>query len=340
MLLMLFSMSALPLVLRKIALKAAHATIREDVAAFEEVYSRVQQRDADSIQALDVLVRSQFRSVLDGSLYGGPSLQPRQDHSNIDRLYADAESVNSAFQELCLSWFDDNPSSWVPLCDSSRLTKLAFNFKAFNPQSASKPVVVSGPVKLASRSISKIVRSYKGDASLLTDLVRCVVVFPNTDDLLHFMRIVAERGYIRERPARRTLMQHLAHWNQYYNHRILGLPSKAMQHDHVPGAHAFEILRIKNRFQPEGDTASARVIGYRDVSIKVKFGYKESPSGSINFVSVQEWIGRSSSSSSNSSSIRTIVTEIQLRLHDFQSILDTDPSVHNNYVFFRDILSS
>ena len=113
-----------------------------------------------------------------------------------------------------------------------------------------------------------------------------------------------------------------------------------MQHDHVPGAHAFEILRIKNRFQPEGDTASARVMGYRDVSIKVKFGYKESPSGSINFVSVQEWIGRSSSSSSSSSSIRTIVTEIQLRLQDFQSILETDPSVHNNYVFFRDILSS
>jgi hypothetical protein len=38
--------------------------------------------------------------------------------------------------------------------------------------------------------------------------------------------------------------------------------------------------------------------------------------------------------------VRTIVAEIQLRLKDFQRVSEQKTSIHDNYVFYRDILSS
>jgi hypothetical protein len=101
----------------------------------------------------------------------------------------------------------------------------------------------------------------------------------------------------------------------------------------VSSCHAFEILRIKNRFQPLEGTETTRVMGYRDVSIKLRFGHKESDSGCINFVPVQEW-------SSSSGTVRTMVAEIQLRLKDFQNVLEKKSCIHENYAVYRDILSS
>lgn len=153
------------------------------------------------------------------------------------------------------------------------------------------------------------------------------------NDLLHFMQSFAQRGYVRQNSTGRTLLEKVSIARQYFNNRILGLPSRTLlSEENISGSHAFEILRIKNRFQSE-TANSGRVIGYRDVSIKVKFGYKESPNGSICFVPVLEW-------TSNSSRVRTIVTEIQLRLKDFQTIFEQKTTIHDNYVFYRDILSS
>ncbi len=42
-------------------------------------------------------------------------------------------------------------------------------------------------------------------------------------------------------------------------------------------------------------------VGHRDVSIKLRFGHKEAPNGSVHFVTVQEW---------TSSRVRTLVMEI------------------------------
>lgn len=338
MFVMLAGVTFVPVALRKIALNAADAFVREDVREFEEIYLGVQQRDSQAIDALDVLTTTRLRSVLDTSLYGGRSLRPRQDHGDIDRLYSDAEAVNSAFQELCKSWFDADPLAASALCDSTESAQLAFNFKAYNPDAAvnsAKPSVISGPVKLAARAICKIVRLYKGDASRLTDLMRCVVVFADMNDLLHCMRVFAERGYVRPPPAARSLAANISRFHQYFNHRILGLPSRAPRGNHdADTRHAFEILRIKNRFQPLGEGDTRRVAGYRDVSIKLRFGHKESPSGRVTFVPVREW------ALDGGGSVRTIVTEIQLRLKDFQSVLEQKSSIHDNYAFYRDILSS
>jgi hypothetical protein len=340
MLVVLIGVTFIPLALRKVALNAADAFIREDIREFEDIYLRVQLRDLPAIDALHHLTTTHFRSVLDLSLYGGVSLRPRQAHGNIDRLYADAEAVNPAFQELCKSWFDDDPRGWSTLCESSSAAQLAFNFKAYNPHAAvnsAKPRIISGPVKLASRAICKIVRLYKGDASRLTDLIRCVVVFENMDDLLYCMRVFAERGYVRHLPVSRTLANDVLRFRQYFNHRILGLPSRVQlgnqNQNAVSSCHAFEILRIKNRFQPLEGTETTRVMGYRDVSIKLRFGHKESDSGCINFVPVQEW-------SSSSGTVRTMVAEIQLRLKDFQNVLEKKSCIHENYAVYRDILSS
>jgi hypothetical protein len=334
MFVLLYGLCLVPFLLRKIALNAADAFIGEDVREFEEIYSRVQRRDAEAIRALDTLMSTDLSCVHDKSLYGGRSLHPCQDHSDINRLYSDAESVNTAFQDLCKSWFDDNPVAWAALCENSPSAGRAFNFKAYNPDSAQKPTVISGPVKLASRAICKIVRSYKGDAARLTDIVRCVIVFPDMNDLLYFMQLFASRGYVRQSSPSRTFSEKASRFHQYFNNRILGLPSrKSSNEENISADHAFEILRVKNRFQPSGTENSGRVVGYRDVSIKVKFGYKESPSGSVNFVPVIEWTAKSSR-------VRTIVTEIQLRLKDFQTIFEQKSSTHDNYVFYRDILSS
>jgi hypothetical protein len=323
-----------PIFLRKIALNAADAFIGEDVREFEKIYSHIQHRDSQAIHALNTLMCTDLTLVHDKSLYGGCSLHPRQDHGDINRLYSDAESVNTAFQDLCNSWFDDNPLAWMSFCENTSSSELAFNFKAHNPDSAETPRVISGPVKLASRAICKIVRLYKGDASRLTDLVRCIIVFHDMNDLLHFMQSFAQRGCVRQNSTERTFFENVSLARQYFNHRILGLPTRSLlSEENISGRHAFEILRIKNRFQPSETANSGRVIGYRDVSIKVKFGYKESPNGSICFVPVLEW-------TSNSSRVRTIVTEIQLRLKDFQTIFEQRTTIHDNYVFYRDILSS
>jgi hypothetical protein len=335
MVLMLFGVSFFPFILRKIALNAADAFIREDVAVFDDIYRQIQLKYAVAIDALDLLTTTRLRSVLDLSLYGGRSLHPRQAHADIDRLYADAESVNSAFQDLCKSWFDDDPLASTTLCENSPSAQSAFNFKAYNPDvnvSACKPRVISGPVKLASRAICKIVRLYRGDASRLTDLMRCVIVFADMNDLLYCMRVFAERGYVRQQPAGHSLLANLSRFHQYFNNRVLGLPSRAQRsHQDASAWHAFEVLRIKNRFEPMRDSDTGRGVGYRDVSIKLRFGHKETPNGSVHFVPVQEW---------NSSRVRTLVMEIQLRLKDFQAVIEQKTSVHDNYVFYRDILSS
>jgi hypothetical protein len=300
-----------------------------------DIYRQIQLKYAVAIDALDLLTTTRLRSVLDLSLYGGRSLHPRQAHADIDRLYADAESVNSAFQDLCKSWFDDDPLASTTLCENSPSAQSTFNFKAYNPDvnvSAGKPRVISGPVKLASRAICKIVRLYRGDASRLTDLMRCVIVFADMNDLLYCMRVFAERGYVRQQPAGHSLLANLSRFHQYFNNRVLGLPSRAQRSHHDASAwHAFEILRIKNRFEPMRNADTGRGVGYRDVSIKLRFGHKETPNGSVHFVPVQEW---------NSSRVRTLVMEIQLRLKDFQAVIEQKTSVHDNYVFYRDILSS
>jgi hypothetical protein len=129
-------------------------------------------------------------------------------------------------------------------------------------------------------------------------------------------------------------MDNMARFHQYFNNRVLGLPSREQPHnEEVCDCHAFEILRVKNRFKPPSAGDARSVVGYRDVSIKVKIGYKESPSGCIIFSPVKEW-------AENSVRVRTIVAEIQLRLKDFQRVSEQKTSIHANYVFYRDILSA
>jgi hypothetical protein len=331
---LVFGLCLVPCLLRRVALNAAEAFTREDTREFEAIYSDVLQRDQCAIQDLDSLINTHFACVQDTSLYGGRSLHPRQAHADIDRLYSDAESMNSAFQELCSSWFNEDPHAWIPLCDASLSAQAAFDFKGYTSFSSEIPIVICGPVKLANRSICKIVRLYKGDVSRLTDLVRCTIVFPTMSELVQFMRVLSERGHVRPSHSRRTFMDNMVRFHQYFNNRVLGLPSRQLPcKEEISDRHAFEILRIKNRFKPSNPGDARRVVGYRDVSIKVKIGYKESPNGSIIFAPVKEW-------SENRVIVRTIVAEIQLRLRDFQNVLEQKTSIHDNYVFYRDILSS
>jgi hypothetical protein len=85
-------------------------------------------------------------------------------------------------------------------------------------------------------------------------------------------------------------------------------------------------LSVKNLFKQTGPGEARSVAGYSDAAIKVKMGYKESPSGGIILSPVAE-------------KTRTIA-DIQLRLRDFQSVLEEKASIHDNYVFYRDNLSS
>ncbi len=145
-------------------------------------------------------------------------------------------------------------------------------------------------------------RSYRGDVTLLTDLVRCAVRFETPRELLHFVeKWLFVYGQPRPSPEQASLLQlwreklerFMLVFKQYYSAvptsddaQQSASPSVAddaarvvaaqlYTEDAAPDASSqrhkvFEILRIRNRLDPALLDVPG---GYRDLALKLKIGF-------------------------------------------------------------------
>jgi hypothetical protein len=136
----------------------------------------------------------------------------------------------------------------------------------------------------------QVYRSYRADVTLLTDIVRCAVQFETPADLLRFVK---EWIFHYGEPQKRDPVKNMiSRWVEELQEFILVVtnspvvinapevtnstipecqsPKKQsdVQSDH--SGKIFEILRIRNRLDPELEEVPG---GYRDFAIKINIGF-------------------------------------------------------------------
>jgi hypothetical protein len=249
-----------------------------------------------------------------------------QELNSIEDLYFLAHVSNSMFQDFFQ--FLASESKAIPesltLCSSSFVKAMEAVKARLNKQ---KCTLVRGPVKRPDRAIAKVFRTYGGDVSKLTDLVRCSLMFDCFSDMECF--------------AKALFSICCFGFGFTENHRP-NLPNAEMCYpllnQNHPENHLFSIERIRNRFDSSYSSASA----YRDVSIKVTIGVQSSTKGKHVLVPVSEWNNPSSKSSvgiCRNKSVRLFVCEVQLH-HSGIQLDDESSTVHNNYVTMRNLAST
>jgi hypothetical protein len=191
------------------------------------------------------------------------------------------------------------------------------------------PVSQPGPVKQVTRSISKTVRSYRGNFRRLTDLVRTTIVFSTFDDIKKFLIALRKIS---------ICSPHDFLPSDYDGHPFQNRLSAddAKKFNDCPSRIVMQILRIRNRFDPSPEYKRHLFGGYRDISLKVKMAFICSTSGSnsdrVKFVPMSRW---------REPGTKRLVFEIQLHLQAMQLGLSGADKAryHHNYVRSRDIIS-
>jgi hypothetical protein len=119
----------------------------------------------------------------------------------------------------------------------------------------------------------QVYRSYRGDVTLLTDIVRCAVQFETPADLLRFVK---EWLFLYGKPQTRDPPKSMiSRWLEEFQEFILvftnsPIPDKQTDLQNEHNGKIFEILRIRNRLDPELENVPG---GYRDFSIKINIGF-------------------------------------------------------------------
>jgi hypothetical protein len=156
----------------------------------------------------------------------------------------------------------------------------------FSDTNGISATVRPGPVKQVTRSISKTVRSYRGNFRRLTDLVRTTIEFASFDDIRSFL--VALHGKSLSSP------EHFASfWLSDDNVSCHESSAGVGDFEQRSRSIVMQILRIRNRFDPSPDYKKHLFGGYRDISLKVKMAFICLPSGSnsdrVKFVPMSRW---------------------------------------------------
>jgi hypothetical protein len=174
-----------------------------------------------------------------------------------------------------------------------------------------------GPVKQVRRSIAKTIRAYRGNFRRLTDLVRTTVKFQTFKGIQTFLEAVHQKS--------------LCSFND-------------INPSHDSSSSSFEtnsniimqILRIRNRLDPDPACSKRLFGGYRDISLKIKMAFVCVRSGSndncIKFVPMNRW---------NDVGTKRLVFEIQIHHKDMQlgdNICEKEKH-HSTYVQSRNVMS-
>jgi hypothetical protein len=124
----------------------------------------------------------------------------------------------------------------------------------------------------------QVYRSYRGDVTLLTDIVRCAVQFVTPADLLRFVK---EWLFLYGEPQTRDPPKSMiSRWLEELQEFMLVVTNSSIpksqspnKQDDLQSEHSgkiFEILRIRNRLDPELEAVPG---GYRDFAIKMNIGF-------------------------------------------------------------------
>jgi hypothetical protein len=251
------------------------------------------------------------RSMDLGKWISGTTVKPlpiRQPITDFDELYKVASVINNTFQIWIESFFGSDLSSatFLYLDDVDNLQDLQNQLR----KETFHGFVSRGPVKLPERAIAKVFqsirfrlllefsdvcaqvyRTYGGDVSLITDIVRCAVEFENVSDMSFFVQNWISK-YGRAHQNARTFEWTTKLRNETRDFfRIFGkyfrsagcMPKTCQQCDQPSdatidhskqsidqGFHLFEILRIRNRLDPALIDVPG---GYRDLAFKLKIGF-------------------------------------------------------------------
>jgi hypothetical protein len=295
----------------------AIALTSPDAVALNSLWSQVDSFEkVDTDGVFDAF--EHLQCVIDLPHRAVPNLH--QDCDDIQELFSRGQFLNVSFQDWIESWFDStvsdqqffNPES--PYADHFKLNLAAL---------AGSVTVMRGPIKLPSRAIAKVYRSYNSDSSRLTDIVRCSVVCTNIAAITEIAAQVCLSGAAPSGIRSSVLKHVLIFCSGSRSGNILNVaPSEP------PCGFMFEICRIRNRFHRSWNPLD----GYRDLSFKLKLGYEESLSGGCWFVPVKEWALKKGS-------MKTLICELQLQLQYPTLDRSSLASMHSRYVERRNLLS-
>jgi hypothetical protein len=198
----------------------------------------------------------------------------------------------------------------------------------FSGKNGASATVCPGPVKQVTRSISKTVRSYRGNFRRLTDLVRTTIEFTSFDDIRSFL--VALHG------------KSVCSLKDFTTFGPVDDDDNDSAHETSVASENFDercmqILRIRNRFDPSPDYKKHLFGGYRDISLKVKMAFICLPSGSnsdrVKFVPMSRW---------RDPGTKRLVFEIQLH-HQGMKLGSSEADKakhHRKYVKSRDMINA
>jgi hypothetical protein len=206
--------------------------------------------------------------------------------------------------------------------------------------------VCPGPVKQVTRSISKTVRSYRGNFRRLTDLVRTTVVCDSFDGIRSFFLALDKKSICsiqdfnsfwppddHDKNSPREWFQTCSWLHSFFPET----PAAIYNFEELSSSIVMQILRIRNRFDPSPEYKKHLFGGYRDISLKVKMAFVCLPSGSnadcVKFVPMSRW---------REPGTKRLVFEIQL--HHKRMKLGSNEAEekkhHRRYVTSRDMMNA
>ena len=192
--------------------------------------------------------------------------------------------------------------------------------------------VCPGPVKQVTRSISKTVRSYRGNFRRLTDLVRTTIEFASFDDIRSFLLALHEKSIC-------SLKDFASFWplDDHDNDSSRELSAVIDNFEERSSSVAMQILRIRNRFDPSPEYRKHLFGGYRDISLKVKMAFVCLSPGSkadcVKFVPMSRW---------RDPGTKRLVFEIQLHHQEMKlGFSEADKEKHHRkYATSRDMITA
>lgn len=256
-----------------------------------------------------------------------------QSHSDIDLLFRQHEFINAPFQTWIGSLLSRGPH--IIEQDGAKMfgPKIPESISKMFKRNRIKGTFEKGPMKEVGRAILKIHRAYSGDVRSITDLVRCRVLLDSWDDVVEFLSLLDECCWKDKSNFNDAMNEvrsgqnpfHSDHWSaRTWNEKFLLLcnfvwkhflvnvigwlddtsclssfsASQLSQQERTLPKGAFQLVGFKNRF-----CESSPIGGYRDMNIKVRIGFRDSPKSNLPiFVPVENW----------QADVQTVVCEIQV----------------------------
>ena len=198
----------------------------------------------------------------------------------------------------------------------------------FSGKNGASATVCPGPVKQVTRSISKTVRSYRGNFRRLTDLVRTTIEFASFDDIRSFLVALHGKSVC-------SIKDFATFWPVDDDDNDSAHETSVASENF--DERCMQILRVRNRFDPSPDYEKHLFGGYRDISLKVKMAFICLPSGSnsdrVKFVPMSRW---------RDPGTKRLVFEIQLH-HQGMKLGSSEADKakhHRKYVKSRDMINA